>query len=86
MYCHLSERPGPSDLLASGTELCLRCHPDRTGGREHPVGSFPTFTGPTRLPLGDGRIICTTCHNPHASTPGMLRLPPQELCPACHTE
>lgn len=62
--------------------------------RLHPYGSKPTpETYPTKLPLNeDGRITCTTCHNPHGQDPKMklLRIyhpengTPADVLPLCY--
>lgn len=71
-------------LIKPVSDLCLSCHPDRTGEREHAVDVVPSMTV-TGLPLREGRVACTTCHDPHNNRYGnMLRMPPQKLCQACH--
>jgi predicted CXXCH cytochrome family protein len=52
----------------------------------------PVTTGAARretvngLPLYNGRVECSTCHDPHGPTAGRLRLSNQgsALCLACH--
>ena len=34
--------------------------------------------------LDDGRIVCTSCHDPHGEADAMLVLEPGQLCTACH--
>lgn len=101
----------PSELLylRSPIELCTRCHdqgPHPTANHlvevpEEMVRRLETYQKRHKvlLPLDDaGRIVCTTCHNPHAK--GVLRgeaalgagelhrwrVPSYaELCTPCHT-
>jgi predicted CXXCH cytochrome family protein len=92
--------------------LCWRCHPPMQGDffqkHFHQKPSMKTL-GSIReaerkldiiLPLAkDGRISCSTCHNPHqpgvlanraalagAGTPGRLRLSKDMMCSACHMQ
>ncbi|MHC4211278.1 MAG: hypothetical protein ACYSWT_16370, partial [Planctomycetota bacterium] len=59
----------------------------------HPVGVAPSMPVPSSLPLENGRIECTTCHDNRASADHvrarefhapLLRQAPAELCAACH--
>jgi predicted CXXCH cytochrome family protein len=60
----------------------------------HPMGAdhlrAPTATSPASddLPLSTtGEVVCTTCHEPHASKQGIpkrLRAQGKELCKKCH--
>jgi predicted CXXCH cytochrome family protein len=40
---------------------CNRCH--RPDSFSHPVNVVPSMHVPANLPLHDGRIVCTTCHD-----------------------
>ncbi len=57
-------------LLASGGELCAKCHE---------AERLPVFHAPYKS--GE----CLVCHNPHASDfPGQARAPANTLCLSCH--
>lgn len=83
--CHPSHDGKVTGLLAKPvSELCLGCHQERAGNREHVVDIVPSMAV-TGLPLRDGKITCATCHDPHGNRFGsMLRLPAGKLCRACH--
>jgi predicted CXXCH cytochrome family protein len=81
--CHVTETD-PA-LVEPEPALCLRCHPSRDGGSEHPIGIAPGAGGAPILPLRAGRMTCITCHHEHATSGSMmLRLPLWDLCSACH--
>lgn len=66
------------------SELCLDCHPERAGNREHVVDVVPSMTV-AGLPLREGKITCATCHDAHSNQYGkLLRMPQTKLCQACH--
>jgi predicted CXXCH cytochrome family protein len=87
--CHVSARPtfGEGKQLRAGqTRLCSSCH---RGSIEasHPVGSRPGRKLPAEFPLDDtGRVTCTTCHDLHQGTRGLLRVAKSgvEFCLSCH--
>lgn len=84
-FCHLSPTPTEqqAELAGSLPSLCIDCHNDRAGGGEHAINIIPM--GPTgNLPLVNGRLGCTTCHDPHATTPLQLRTNTNTLCMTCH--
>ena len=90
--------------------LCWRCHHPMPGDflQKHfhrkPAKKTLSSMGETEGKLGlmlplakDGRVTCSTCHNPHqpgvlvnkaalygAGAPGRLRLPKDVICSACH--
>lgn len=72
----------PADPIAA----CTACHP-QAPGRDHPVGVSLRLPAPPDLPLSDaGKLVCTTCHDPHNETQflAMLRMEVNALCVACH--
>jgi len=98
-------------LIANPVSYCVGCHPGfehrHPSGGEHLVAPSPKIlrslsTSVARigvaLPLFDGKIVCTTCHNPHergvienlAAAEGAqhehkLRLMPgRNQCTGCH--
>ncbi|MDX8410878.1 MAG: cytochrome c3 family protein [Mariprofundaceae bacterium] len=83
--CHGSgDAPGASNLLRPLSALCMDCHAEQHGSGEHVVDVVPTTLPQLALPLQSGLMTCVTCHDPHASIAGMLRLPSEKLCTTCH--
>ena len=84
--CHLSDPPAAdgSDIIQALPDLCISCHPERTGDKEHVINIPPRGPIPNTLPLLNGLISCTSCHDYHGTTADMLRLPRETLCFACH--
>ena len=85
--CHLSAGTHkPGELKKQLPGLCLDCHRDRKAPAEHKIDIVPGMEV-KGLPLFDGKIACTTCHDPHANMNGnMLRLPAKDLCLVCHAK
>jgi predicted CXXCH cytochrome family protein len=77
---------GLSCIEVSSMDACLNCH-NRHG---HPLNVAPQKKGiiiPQEYPtFPDGRIICTSCHNPHSSKNSYLtrRDSSKVLCASCH--
>lgn len=75
------------------SDICYSCH-DKSSNI-HPVDKIPTMQVPAYLPLRDGRLACTTCHDMHAArtkdhllrgfSDGRYSSRP-ELCIDCHGE
>jgi|GEM_PF-1145182 len=93
-YCHdIDPSRGAGTLeqvafISNPRMICIRCHPVRPhpAGREHMVEP-QNVRVPQELPLDmDGKISCSTCHDPHVSTLGTLksRAEGQALCVQCH--
>ena len=76
--CHV---PGKG-LIAAPVALCKPCHAFQH--LNHPL-DVPVMADPG-LPLWEGRIACSTCHDPHdvATLRAGLRLESPELCLRCH--
>lgn len=73
---------GPADPISA----CTACH-TQVPGQDHPVAVSVRLPAPPGLPLGpNGKLVCTTCHDPHNETqfPRMLRMEVNALCAACH--
>jgi predicted CXXCH cytochrome family protein len=69
-------------LLAAPNALCARCHTFVHG--THPV-DVEQKGGAEGLPLAGRRVVCHTCHDPHAVQPkAALRLAYNDLCTRCH--
>ncbi|NOY24822.1 MAG: hypothetical protein GXP62_03025 [Oligoflexia bacterium] len=83
--------PKAATVANVGPQLCLDCHTtDATKHRidvkaSHPLGNTVTTTH-EGLPLRDGRIACTTCHDPHSSGSELIRAVPSVLCTRCHQD
>jgi predicted CXXCH cytochrome family protein len=91
---------GPGGLPGNGNTGARPWIDARCGGCHqtedpftHPVGVVPSMPIPPGLPLEDGRIECTTCHDNRASADHararefhapLLRQEPADLCAACH--
>lgn len=80
MSCHVvMQKKTERALLAKAlvADTCYQCH------REIRAEMMKTSHHPVR----EGRMDCGSCHNPHGSTPGLLRKNTlNETCVSCHTE
>jgi DmsE family decaheme c-type cytochrome len=79
--CHSVHEPvGPSQLRAANEfQLCDSCHQDKTAKLDR--------SG--HMPLREGKMECTTCHNPHGSTNvRLLRVGDSigDTCTSCHAD
>ena len=79
--CHqIMEKVSPEHQLIKDTELevCFACHKEK---RAQEAKS-------THMPLIEGRMQCSSCHNPHGSaTDSLLREPSvNETCYKCHAD
>jgi DmsE family decaheme c-type cytochrome len=79
--CHSVHAPvGPSQIkAATQPQLCDSCHPDKIAKLDR--------SG--HMPVREGKMECTTCHNPHGATNvRLLRIGDSigELCTSCHAE
>lgn len=90
------ESASGSTLLPSGrsvSQTCADCH-TLDQRFSHPVGVVPLMAVPPELPLENGRITCTTCHDFDAASHqlagqrhnSLLRTTRTDgsLCAACH--
>ena len=82
--------PHGQRVAGVGPQACLDCHTtDRSDAHvnlaaSHPVGDkVPDAHG--NLPLANGRLACTTCHDPHGGDGQLLRADVGALCVSCHT-
>ncbi|MFZ5997069.1 MAG: cytochrome c3 family protein [Nitrospirota bacterium] len=85
-FCHISGGKTPFTLKSPLSALCLECHSDRSGAREHKVDIVPKMKV-EKLPLSSGgKITCITCHDQHEKSgfPKLLRERHDELCLSCH--
>ena len=79
--CHNVMKQKTNTALLSKTtelELCSSCHTDVTA----------KLMRTSRHPIREGKIDCSSCHNPHGSTSqGMLvKANANETCYSCHQE
>jgi DmsE family decaheme c-type cytochrome len=79
--CHtVMDDVSPKSQLARATELetCGQCHVER---RAQQLRS-------SHMPLWEGKMTCSSCHNPHGSvTPALLKENSiNETCYTCHAE
>ncbi len=68
----------PLTIRRAETEICLPCH------MEQPA----TLQRSSHMPLREGKLTCTSCHNPHGSAgPSLLvENSVNENCYRCHAE
>jgi predicted CXXCH cytochrome family protein len=88
--CHLAGKDVTAQtagvLTASQEVLCAKCHPTAIQV-SHPSGFQPKTTPPAAYPLDwKGDLTCSSCHDIHSSTPGLLRGAKvgKALCFDCH--
>jgi DmsE family decaheme c-type cytochrome len=79
--CHqVMQRVSPKFALFKGTELetCFQCHKDRRA----------QLFRSSHMPLREGKMTCSDCHNPHGSaTEALLREASiNDTCYKCHAE
>jgi DmsE family decaheme c-type cytochrome len=78
--CHyVMERRSESALLIRerGADTCYQCHQDVRA----------SMYKASHHPVREGRMECSSCHNVHGSTPGLLKgNTVNENCYSCHTE
>ena len=84
--CHVNSAPiiGNTELVTALPDLCIGCHPDRVGDKEHIIGVFPNLRMTQVLPLINDQIGCTTCHDIHSGLLSSLRQQTPYLCQNCH--
>ena len=72
--CHSIHSEGKID----GTEVCVKCHVQRRAQLQRS----------SHMPLREGKLKCTSCHNPHGSMgPTLLKQSSiNEICYSCHSE
>jgi predicted CXXCH cytochrome family protein len=75
-----STAPAPKGSLTTAQpELCLSCHPQQRA----------KLMLSSHHPVREGRMTCTSCHDPHGGTTGVGTIKTtervNELCNSCHT-
>ncbi|MDH5181960.1 MAG: cytochrome c3 family protein [Gammaproteobacteria bacterium] len=80
-----------------GSSMCMTCHQERTGGPKHgnhPVdkhlGKPPRELFKAGSKFGkDGRVVCESCHRPHAAAAKkqlVMKNNQSNLCRTCHAD
>ncbi len=84
--CHTNTAPtsGNARLATPLPDLCIDCHPDQVGTKEHIIDVFPKPGMTQALPLINGKISCSTCHDIHSGLQASLRMLTPQLCQNCH--
>ena len=82
--CHSVHSPTSAEhqlVKASQTQLCATCHRLQVAKTERAVA---------HMPVREGKMTCTSCHNPHGSISNVKALKVgssvSELCMTCHAE
>jgi DmsE family decaheme c-type cytochrome len=82
--CHSVHRPRSTErqlVATTETELCVRCHRPQVAKTERAVA---------HMPVREGKMSCSSCHNPHGSISNVKALrvgsSVAESCMSCHTE
>jgi predicted CXXCH cytochrome family protein len=88
--CHLANEPIQKEnarILKAGQELlCAGCH-ENAIKVSHPSGFYVERPLPEDFPKDwKGDLTCSTCHDVHGSTPGLMRVAERGagLCTQCH--
>ena len=91
--CEACHGPGSKHIAAGGgrgkfiinpgrdMDACFRCH----------LQTHAEFSLPQHHPLGDGKLNCSSCHDPHGSDMrkpgrGLAMARQNESCATCHRE
>ena len=71
-------RANPFIYTRPETQVCLRCHLDKQN----------QMNMPSHMPLREGLMVCTDCHNPHGGPYQDQLVQPtvNEVCYTCHAE
>jgi DmsE family decaheme c-type cytochrome len=82
--CHSVHKPvslAHQLVAATETQLCATCHRTQVAKTERAVA---------HMPVREGKMACSSCHNPHGSISNVKALKVgssvPELCISCHTE
>ena len=78
---HSPKSPERQLVKRTQTELCATCHRTQVAKTERAVA---------HMPVREGKMSCSSCHNPHGSISNVKALKTgssvAELCISCHTE
>ena len=99
VLCHVGDPRKNKEnlaLVAPEKELCMDCHSDLEETLSHPIGVFPgRAVIPPDMPLADGKLTCSTCHDIHMPYKNAFGLPTHFLrrsvrgrrfCAICHKQ
>ena len=82
--CHSVHNPKSAErqlVQPTETQLCATCHRLQVAKTERAVA---------HMPVREGKMACSSCHNPHGSISNVKNLKTgssvNELCTSCHTE
>ena len=82
--CHSVHKPQSSQnqlVKATETQLCATCHRQQVVKTERAVA---------HMPVREGKMTCSSCHNPHGSISNVKNLrvgsSVNETCTSCHAE
>ena len=79
--CTARSRRNGSSSRRPQTQLCATCHRLQVSKTERAVA---------HMPVREGKMSCSSCHNPHGSISNVKNLKTgssvAELCTSCHTE
>jgi DmsE family decaheme c-type cytochrome len=82
--CHSAHTPQSTQhqlVKATETQVCATCHRLQVTKTERAVA---------HMPVREGKMTCSSCHNPHGSISNVKNLKTgnsvAELCVSCHTE
>ncbi len=88
--CHAQGVSNDSAVMATIRptlpQLCINCHQQRKLVGEHIINIKPVNAIPKSLPLLNGEVSCTSCHDPHGKLPAQLRMDAARLCQDCHAK
>lgn len=76
---HEAKSDSSSLIAATETEVCATCHRDKAARIDR--------SG--HMPLREGKMACSTCHNPHGSTSVKMLAKGDsiaEMCTSCHAD
>ena len=78
---HSPKSPERQLVKATETQVCATCHRLQVSKTERAVA---------HMPVREGKMSCSSCHNPHGSISNVKNLKTGssvgELCTSCHTE
>ena len=81
----IKDHPPVDKGYKASLSKCYLCHPKGMLGLSHPIGVEVEKRNLIYAKLIDGKVTCTSCHDPHLSSyPYLLRERQTKLCTDCH--